>query len=261
VAGFCEVENRGVLEDLVHKTPLKKFGYRIVHFDSPDSRGIDVALIYRPSLFQPDTALPIPVTFPFDPLDDTRDILYVRGILGHAETIHLFVNHWPSRYGGYEATRPKRNHAAVILRSAIDSILLLNRDASILAMGDFNDGPFDESLNKYLGAITDSLPVTSSVLVNLTAPYGRGHATGTLKYRENWDVFDQIIVSAGLLNGEKGLYAAQEGAQIHRPEFLLMDDEAYLGKKPFRTFEGMKYTGGYSDHLPVFIDLKISKPD
>lgn len=257
MAGLCEVENREVLESLVRTTPLKKFGYRVIHFDSPDNRGIDAALIYRESHFSPDTAYPIPVSFPFAPDSKTRDILYVKGRIGGRQTLHVFVNHWPSRYGGYQETIPKRNQAARVLRTAVDSIRSADPGAFILAMGDFNDGPFEQSMTLHLGASADTAGLDAADLFNLTGRYAGTRGTGTLKYRENWDVFDQLIISPNLLDAGAALFVSPEGARIHQPEFLLEPDDRYLGKKPFRTYAGMKYLGGYSDHLPVFVDLKL----
>ncbi len=258
IIGLCEVENRNVLDDLVQHTPLRKFNYRIVHFNSPDRRGIDAAMLYRDSHFMPDTAYPIRVNFPFDPDSKTRDILYVKGYVDGRASLHLFVNHWPSRYGGYEVSQPKRNHAATTLRTAIDSILRHEADARILAMGDFNDGPFDESLVDFLGASPDTTGQKREGLLNLTAPFAETTLSGTLKYREGWNTFDQMVISANLLNRQDGLYITEEKARIHNPEFLLEEDEAYLGVKPFRTYAGMRYLGGYSDHLPVYLDLKLN---
>lgn len=259
VVGLCEVENRKVLEDLVRLTPLSRFDYRIVHFESSDERGIDVALLYRGSLFNPDTAYPIHVRMPGDPTWKTRDILYVKGDLPGKEIVHFFVNHWPSRYGGYEATRPKRNLAAIVLRTAVDSILQSDPGASVVAMGDFNDGPYDESMLDYLLANTDTTGVTGNELINLTGRFAGATANGTIKYRENWDVFDQMVVSANLLLADSPLFVSGGAAQIHQPDFLLVEDEAFLGVRPFRTFAGMKYLGGYSDHLPVYLDLRVRK--
>ena len=256
LVGLCEVENRRVLEDLVGQTPLKRFGYRIIHFDSPDERGIDVALIYRGDRFEPDTAYPVPVRFPDDPGQKTRDILYACGRIA-GEPVHLFVNHWPSRYGGYEATRPLRRQAARVLRTAVDSLFSADPEAAIVAMGDFNDGPADESMLQYLGAALSPEGQGPAGLVNLTARLDRIPGTGTLKYRENWDVFDQLVVSTALLDGPGRLRVTEEGARIHDPDFLLADYPAYPGKKPFRTWAGPRYLGGYSDHLPVFLDLRL----
>lgn len=255
--GLCEVENRYVLDKLVEDTPLKKFEYQVVHFESPDWRGIDVALLYRDFYFEPDTAYPISVRFPFDPESRTRDILYVKGVLAGQETIHLFVNHWPSRYGGYQATVPKRNHTANILKHAVDSIVSGDPLANILIMGDFNDGPHDESMAGHLGARVDSTNIGSEELFNLTAIYDRPGRGGTLKYKENWDVFDQVIVSTSLLKKNPVPWVTRPGVQIFRPPYLFEEDEKYLGKKPFRTYAGPYYLGGFSDHLPVFLDLKF----
>lgn len=255
LVGLCEVENRLVLEKLVFDTPLEKFDYRVIHFDSPDRRGIDVALLYRSSSFQPDTAYPLTVRFPFDTAGRTRDILYVKGKVGNMEEVHIFVNHWPSRYGGYQATVEKRKQAARVLRGAVDSLLALNPEAAIIIMGDLNDGPLDESLAVLVEPDADSAGIHTGSLTNLTATYEYMDKTGTLKYKENWDVFDQLIVSKSLMSGDLGLKVTPSGAIIFRPHYLLTDDEKYLGEKPFRTYAGYKYLGGFSDHLPVYFDL------
>jgi len=257
IVGLCEIENRFVLEQLVYNTPLKKFNYQIVHFESPDHRGIDVALLYRKSIFHPDTAYPIRVIFPFDSTKRTRDILYVKGTLGDKEMLHVFVNHWPSRYGGYMATIPKRNYAANVLRSAIDSVRAIDQKASILLMGDFNDGPYEQSMRDHLGAMVDTVAIHHDDLLNLTAGFDHDSSIGTLKYKGNWDVFDQLIVSSNMMDGRSGIRVSIKGAQIHKPDFLFREDETYLGIKPNRTYLGYRYQGGYSDHLPVYLDLEI----
>lgn len=259
IVGLCEIENRFVLEKLIYNTPLKKFDYRICHYDSPDERGIDVALIYRKAYFTPDTSYPISVRFPFEPGNKTRDILYVKGVIGSGETLHIFVNHWPSRYGGYQATAPNRNYCAQVLRNSVDSVCKNDSSARILIMGDFNDGPYDESLKNHLGAAVDSFSLSKDGLVNLSAIFDREEHVGTLKYKENWDVFDQLIVSGNLLNDTAGLYVTKQEANIHNPDFLFMEDEKYLGIRPFRTYLGFRYIGGYSDHLPVYLDLKVKE--
>ena len=141
VIGFCEIENRFVLNKLIYETPLKNFDYKIIHSDSPDRRGIDVAFLYRQSKFEPFLLLPVPIHFPDNPESKTRDILYVKGILNKTDTIHFFVNHWPSRYGGYEDSKPRRMCVASVLRSKVDSILSVNHHPNIIIMGDFNDEP------------------------------------------------------------------------------------------------------------------------
>lgn len=255
--GLCEVENRWALNQLVYNTPLQTFEYRIVHFESPDWRGIDVALLYKNNAFTPDTAYPIPIQFPFDSTLKTRDILYVRGRIARSDTLHIFVNHWPSRYGGYLKSQPKRNYAALVLRKQVDSLFNTLERPNIIIMGDLNDNPGDESVSGILRADAPSAPAvhSGSNLKNLTAVFEGQTGTGTLKYKANWDVFDQMIVSISLLDTIPGLKVSGEKANIHTPDFLLRSDEKYLGTKPFRTYIGPRYEGGFSDHLPVWLDL------
>jgi len=255
IVGLCEIENRYVLNQLVFETPLKNFDYRIIHRESPDWRGIDVAMLYRPEVFTPDTFFVIPVLFSFDPESRTRDILYVKGRFNNNDTIHFFMNHWPSRYGGYMETAAKRDHAALLLRNRVDSLFRINPHSKIVIMGDFNDGPSDKSIRGVLKAQPD-LPDVQPCLVNLMAPYAQDKSSGTLKYRESWDVFDQVIISSYLLTADSGMVVKNSKAYIYNKDFLMEEDNRYLGKKPFRTYFGFKYQGGYSDHLPVYVDLE-----
>jgi hypothetical protein len=257
IIGMCEVENRFVLYELINDTPLNKIGYKIIHKDSPDPRGIDVALIYRPDKFAPTFYKAIPVRFPNDPTSRTRDILYVKGKVLGKETLHIFINHWPSRYGGYSATKPKRAFVASVLRHAVDSIMTSDPGSKIAIMGDFNDEPNDESITKFLMAQNDSTLLDKYGLYNMMAGYTNRWKTGTNKYRESWSVIDQIIVSTSLLNSEKGLFTHANAAHIFDAPFLLMEDKTYFGLKPFRTYLGPKYQGGFSDHLPVYFDVYI----
>ncbi|MCD4665181.1 MAG: endonuclease [Bacteroidales bacterium] len=259
VIGLCEVENRFVLNKLVYETPLKNFNYKVIHEESPDWRGIDVALLYHPDKFKTLTYKTFPIRFPFDTTSRTRDILYVKGLAYDSDTIHLFINHWPSRYGGHLATKPKREFVASILRLQVDSIFSLNPNANILIMGDFNDDPSDESLKRVLNAKGDTTKLQSSDLYNLMFVYDNDWKTGTLKYKENWNVFDQFIISGSLLTGSTGLKISDEGAKIFSADYLIQEDTKYLGTKPFRTYSGPKYQGGFSDHLPVYLDL-IQQP-
>lgn len=262
LVGLSEVENRFVLEKLINETPLKNFGYKIIHYESPDRRGIDVALLYRESLFEPFHSEPIPVVFDDAPDYKTRDILYVKGLVGGREMIHVFINHWPSRYGGYLATVSRRNHAAAILKQKTDSLLIVNSASAIIITGDFNDGPADESFAKILGAKMPSDTIRNTAYYNLMLPDQQNWKYGTLKYRESWDKFDQFVVSGSLLNNKPGLKVFEQKAEIFHDNFLLTDDKTYLGQKPFRTYTGFKYAGGYSDHLPIYLDLIIQKnPD
>lgn len=258
MVGLCEVENEFVLNRLIYETPLKRFNYKIIHYDSPDGRGIDVALIYRDDQFTPLHTEPVPVTFTDEPSDKTRDILYVKGLIGDREMVHIFINHWPSRFGGYMETKPKRNRAAQILKQKTDSLFAINPSVSIVIMGDFNDGPEDESIAERLLAkrVIDK-PDTAS-LYNLMLVERQGWKFGTLKFREYWDTFDQVIVSGGLLQQSGPLWVNTQPEVIFHDDFLLKDDERYMGKQLFRTYSGFSYLGGFSDHLPVYVDIWMS---
>lgn len=252
VIGLCEVENRSVLYGLTNDTPLKSFGYKIIHHESPDPRGIDVALLYRPEKFRILYNMPIEVRFPFDTASRTRDILFVKGIACKRDTVNIFVNHWPSKFGGAMATIPKRNYVASVLRHLVDSLLTVNPDANILIMGDLNDSPRDESVSKVLDAKMDSVGLGPHDLYNMLAGAGLSWKKGTIKFREEWETIDHMIVSRTLLSR-----TTPHSLQIFDAPFLLQDDEAWFGQKPFRTYYGAKYIGGFSDHLPVYMDLKF----
>jgi hypothetical protein len=254
IIGLCEIENRLVLDKLIYETPLKNFGYRIIHHESPDRRGIDVALLYREEHFIPFHHEAVAVTFSNDTARKTRDILYVKGLVFDKEMIHLFVNHWPSRYGGYMVSKPSRKTAALKLRQKTDSLLNINPNLNIIIMGDFNDNPDDESLQDVLLAANPGNSISNGELFNLMKLFNNNN-TGTLKYRESWDIFDQFIVSGTLLQPDAKILIRDFKAEIFAPDFLFEDDKAYFGKRPFRTYTGFKYSGGYSDHLPVYIDL------
>jgi endonuclease/exonuclease/phosphatase family metal-dependent hydrolase len=260
VVGLCEVENRWVLNRLVYQTPLKTFDYKIIHEESPDNRGIDVAMIYRSTHFTPLSHHNIPVGFPFDSSSKTRDILYVKGYLHNMDTVHLFVNHWPSRYGGHLETDPKREHAALILRIYLDSLNSEYDKPNIILMGDFNDEPEDKSMKEVLVANLDSISLMDYDFFNLMGNYRDDPNTGTVKYQQSWMTIDQIIVSANLVKGNQPLQISRDGGRIYSPDFLLEEDFKYLGIKPFRTYIGYTYNAGFSDHLPVYVDLilKIS---
>jgi predicted extracellular nuclease len=254
VIGFCEIENRFVLEELLKKTPLRNYGYQIAHHESPDRRGIDVGLIYRPDKFKWLHDEPMKVSFDNDESFRTRDILYVKALVFNKDTLHLFVNHWPSRLGGALESEAKRIQAASVARKKIDSILLLNPQANILLMGDFNDYPDNKSLYENLRAKKRTDPIKQGDLVNLMFEIHEKH-DGSHKYQNHWGALDQIIVSANMLQEEFPLQVKNRTATVFKADFLLKDDERWMGKEPFRTFEGFRYTGGFSDHLPVFTDL------
>jgi hypothetical protein len=251
--GMCEVENRNVIQDLIEHRYLKATNYSVLHRESPDSRGIDVAFLYNPAVFSADTAVWIPVNFPFAPESATRDILYVRGLIFKTDTLHVFINHWPSRWGGVEATKPKRAEAALQLRAYIDSLCMVFRDPRLIIAGDLNDNPTDAAVHEILGA-KKNCDGKAFCLVNLMLDdYHRQHY-GSLKYKSDWEVYDQLIVSSPLLS-ENGLRVRGGDAHIFRAPFLLTEDERYMGYKPLRTYAGPRYLDGYSDHLPVYLEL------
>lgn len=258
IVGFCEIENRFVLADLIAQTPLKQFDYQVIHKDSPDGRGIDVGLIYRPDMYQPLENQWLKVVFPFSPESKTRDVLYTKGLVFKDDTIHVFINHWPSKFGGAQASEPRRMFVAELIRKVTDSILTANPMAQIIITGDFNDEPGDKSLLEGLGAMADTNTSKPLQLVNLMYPqFNKG--LGTEKYQAHWGLLDHFVVSQPLLNGKGSLQAAGGKAHIFDAAFLVTEDEKYLGTMPFRTYAGPKYLGGYSDHFPVFMDLIPNK--
>lgn len=255
VIGLCEIENIQCLKDVVYSSPLKKFGYEIVHQESGDKRGIDVALLYRPDYFELLSYEAIVLNFGPESRP-TRDILYVKGIAG-SDTLHMFVNHWPSRYGGQLVSAPKREFAATVLRSKYDSILALNPNAAILAMGDFNDHPDDPSMKDIMRAKKDTNSMKTGDLLNLIWQYE--FKKGTHKYDHEWGILDQFVVTPGLINGISGLLTPMEKAQIFDAEYLLEEEKDGIGKITNRTYIGFKYHGGYSDHLPIYVDVMFAK--
>lgn len=255
--GFCELENRKVLEDLLEDTPLHKFGYAIVHEDSPDKRGIDVGFIYRKSKFEVINYESIRVKFPFDTAVRTRDVLHVWGRVLGKDTLHLFVNHWPSRRGGQAASEPKRSYVASLVRTKIDSLFKINPNTNIVVMGDFNDEVENKSIVEILGAKHDISHLENNDMYNYMYALAKDWKLGSHKYQGHWGTLDHMIVSAPLIKcTEVGkLKASKAGAQIFSARFLLEEDRRFMGLQPFRTYAGPKFLGGFSDHLPIYIDL------
>lgn len=256
IVGMCEVENRYVLNKLIYQTPLKKFSYRIIHHDSPDSRGIDVSLLYRPDKFTVLSSKYFEVHFPYDTGAQTREILMVKGKVFLNDTIIIFVNHWPSRRGGYLASEPRRIFVAGLLRSKIDSIIRSDKNPYIIIMGDFNDEPDKESLARILNAMPTGKDKKPSDLVNLMFSREIRWDEGTIKYQGQWSVFDQFIVSGNLVGISDDTITILAEAHIFREDFLTEKDDRNLGEKLKRTYVGPRYVGGFSDHLPIYLDLK-----
>jgi endonuclease/exonuclease/phosphatase family metal-dependent hydrolase len=244
--GLAEIENRKVLEDLVNTTPLKKFDYGIIHYESPDKRGIDLGVLYLKNRFIPLESKPFHLKDPQNRNFTTRDILYVKGIV-QGDTVHVFYNHWPSRYGGMMNTVRLRMLAAKRLVGLVDSVKKENPDAKIMVLGDFNDNREDESI-RYL------MDNEHDVLRQLPYQSDFYNVSGTIKHHADWAVFDQVMVSDNLLN-ISALHVKDGKMHIFDIDFLLINDNKDLGVKLNRTFIGFKYAGGFSDHLPVYVDL------
>lgn len=247
IIGLCEIENRAVLNDLVKTEALKDGKYEIAHFESPDYRGIDCSLLFRPDEFKIITSIPVHVSFPNEPEPLTRDILYVKGETLNGEEFHIFVNHWPSRIGGLQETEIKRVAVAGILKMKTDSVLQMNPKANILIMGDMNDEPSNTSLTAVLGAKN---PETGDApLVNLMFPQ-HVEKKGSYNYRGNWNMLDNIIISGNLLDN-KGFRCTERMGYVFSEPW--MEYKAENGTvSPNRTYGGPNYYGGVSDHFPVF---------
>lgn len=246
--GFCEIENKAVVEDLIQTETLKNGNYGIVHHESPDERGIDVAFIYQKDKIKIESSKAIQTPFAFDTKDKTRDILHVEATFKSSkETIHFFINHWPSRGGGREKSEPKRVAVANYLKAAIDKVIEKDPEAKIVCMGDFNDEPNNKSIIDALGAKSLDETVQANDLLNLAAKdFSLG--LGSYHYwKENkWNMIDQAIINGNMYQDNEGLSLIDYKMHIFKPEWIL-----HKGV-PNKTY-GKYYYGGYSDHLPVYL--------
>ncbi|BDD09551.1 endonuclease [Fulvitalea axinellae] len=254
ILGICEAENLKVIEDLVSQPELKSKNYGIVHQDSPDRRGIDVALLYKKKDFVVENARWAPLKIKSDEGEEffTREQLVVSGKLENGEELHVIVNHWPSRYGGEKRSRPKRNAAADLTRSLVDSISAVKPGAKIVVMGDLNDDPDNASVKKHLRTKGDRKKLQEGDLYNPYETYFK-KGIGTLAYRDNWNLFDQLILTQPLIDKNSGGYYLMK-AKIFNKKFLKQQEGRYKGY-PWRTFAGGRYSGGYGDHFPVYMIL------
>ena len=250
--GLCEVENIDVVIDLINHPSLKKAGYKIIHKDSPDGRGIDVALLYNPKVYKPTETNYIIPKFTDNPDLKTRDILYSKGVVNKKDTIHIFINHWVSRWGGQEKTEPNRIQIAKTIKHITDSIMELQPNANILIAGDLNDNPTDASVFKMLQAKEVTANSSASMLYNLSLTQFK-NGDGSLYYK-SWDMFDQIIVSTAMLTGKNGLQVSSPHQSVYKKDWMLYQPKKGPAR-PSRTAAG-RYYGGFSDHLPVFITIK-----
>lgn len=249
ILGVSEIENRRVLEDLIKTGNMPSLGYEIVHYDSPDRRGVDVGLLYNPKLFKVTSSKAYPYVLPDDPEFRTRDQLLVSGYLA-GEPFHIIVNHWPSRYGSKSSEL--REFAASLSKHIADSIYNDNPQAKVVIMGDMNDDPVDRSTRVVLDAKKRQEDVKPGGLFNtMWGFFDRG--IGTLSYQNKWSLFDQIIISENLLGKDRSTLKFWK-AEIFNRDFLLQKEGKQKGY-PLRTFSDNKFMNGYSDHLPVLIYL------
>ncbi len=254
LVGLCEIESRKCMIDLTRYSGLRTLNYKFLHHESPDTRGVDVALLYQPELFRPVHDEAIRIEFPMSPTSKTRDILFTTGIIPTGDSLHVFVCHFPSRLGGELESEERRLHVASVLRTKIDSIFNKNKESNIVIMGDFNDYPTNRSIHDILKAYPISKDLKSGQLYNLMFEL-HAKEKGTHKHNGEWGALDQLIVSGNLLQSEKTFFTQPTDIHIFDAEFLLEDDKNFLGKQPFRTYVGMKYQDGFADHLPIYADF------
>ncbi len=255
VLGVSEVENREVLEDLVKQEAIKDRNYQIIHYHSPDKRGIDVALLYRADYFTPSGSRSVAL-HTADTSFHTRDQLVVSGEL-QGENIHFIVNHWPSRSGGEKRSRPLRNAAAQLCKSITDSILTTDANAKVIIMGDLNDDPTSPSVARYLKAVGDKKLLSKKTLYN---PFYTKfmHGEGSLAYRDSWNIFDQMIMTPALVKQSTNWMFYK--AYVFNKSYMKNETGRYKGY-PKRYYVGNTIQGGYSDHFPVYLYLvrEVSK--
>lgn len=256
--GLCEVENDSVLTHLLQRTPLRQQHYQYCMTHGSDTRGINSALLYQRDQFGYIGHTEYPVVFTRKKHKHTRNILHVWGKVITADTLDIFVCHLPSRYGGEKESEADRTDAARTLRGLCDSLLAIRHSPQLLIMGDFNDTPENASITEVLAAkrITDT--IMPSGLYNLFADPIAVKFPGTHKYQGEWNQLDHMIVSGNLLDGKSRMHIVTGSNRIFAPPFLLTQDKTWHGKRPFRTYYGYKYEGGYSDHLPIMADFLLS---
>ncbi len=265
IVGICEIENRGVLEDLINEPKLKKYNYGIVHYDSPDRRGIDVALLYRKDVFRLENSVSHELLIYNSKEPDkrvyTRDQLVVSGKID-GEKLHFIVNHWPSRSGGEAASSYKREKAAALNKIILDSIFKQEPLTKVISMGDFNDDPTNKSFKEILKTEANQNDLNPHQLYNpMENMLKKG--MGTLAYRDGWNLFDQILVSGALTGKDYSQFQFYK-AGIFNKKHLITENGQYKGY-PFRSYGYSGYQGGYSDHFPVYIyllkEVSSSSPD
>lgn len=250
--GCAEIENKSVLETLVNHPKLKSRNYQIVHYNGPDLRGVDCGFIYNPKYFKvlESQSITVDLKKVVNDWRPTRDILYVKGILANTDTVHIFVNHWPSRRGSTEATAPLREFAAAIDKRLSDSIMAVNPNAKIIVMGDLNDNPDDPSMTKVLACSSKKEKTKDKGFYNPWVDYTK-KGLGTLAFNDNWGLFDQEVFSKGWLDNKQSGYFLHK-AYIFKRDFMVQKTGKYKDY-PKRTWDFNIYNAGYSDHFPTFV--------
>ncbi|ULC59940.1 endonuclease/exonuclease/phosphatase family protein [Flaviramulus sp. BrNp1-15] len=254
IIGVCEIENKTVLEDIVNDSLLISKNYGIIHYDSPDARGIDVALLYQKNIFTPINTSSHELKIYDDQNQKriyTRNQLLVSGKLEN-DLIHLIVNHWPSRRGGEARSRPKRVAAAKLNKHLIDSLQVIDPYAKILIMGDLNDNPNNTSVKKVLKTKKDKRKVDLKGIYNPFEKLYR-NGLGTTAYRDSWSLFDQIMVTKPLLEKDYSSFRFYKSG-IFNKQYLIQNQGAYKGY-PFRSWSDGGFSNGFSDHFPVYVYL------
>lgn len=246
IIGLCEIENDSVLFDLTHRSRLRNLDYKYICSQSKDQRGINTAILYQPHRFKPIKT----ESKPIGKLPNgryTRDILYLKGVTQSLDTLNIFVLHLPSRYGGQKYSEPNRLYVINILKEELERQFINHPSPKVIIMGDFNDYPSNKAVKSLLNTKHKTLSYEHIL------SYKKGE--GTYKYKNEWGILDHFIISSDLLDNESTLYTAPLESKIVSLPFLFIKDKKYGGLKPLRSYNGMHYLGGYSDHLPILIIL------
>lgn len=258
LVGLCEIENDSVIYDLTKRSPIRAQQYNYVVTHSPDTRGIDVALLYQSHQFKLLEKNEYEVHFRNKETGPTRNILHAVGQVISGDTLDVFVCHFPSRTGGELVSEPNRIDAAQLLRDKVDSLFAIREDANIIIMGDFNDYPNNKSIFNILKARSLNYHLQEHELYNMFFHRIKEKDFGTYKYQGEWGILDQFIVSSNFLRNNSSVSIKNKEAHIFSQDFLNEKDEKYGGVRPFRTNLGPRYIGGFSDHYPIFMDLEIN---
>lgn len=269
LVGLCEIENDSVLTHLLHRTPLRQQAYRFCSGHTADRRGIRVALLYQRDKFQYISHASVPIRFSGKHHKHTRDILHVWGRLITGDTLDVCVCHFPSRYGGEKESEKDRMDAARTLRRVCDSLAQVRQSLYLILMGDFNDTPENRSITEGLLALPYS-PLLSTpqeaeisteqirpALYNLFGNVSSGKLRGSHKYQGGWSQLDQMFINGSLLCRSSPIHLQPGSNRLFDPPFLLIKDKTWYGLRPFRTYYGFKYEGGFSDHLPILADFVV----